>query len=168
MVWQESALDVYYIRSARTNGETPTDHVIATGQQSSGYKAVLVRLPLPLSLFFLFSHRQKHTHPQNKGHIWLESALQFIWLCTMKKINWAFIHLCLLLTHTAQSDSTYLSATKNVLAKWFQMSFTPMMSCLCELHLHMSVYQVKLLHHMLSVQQITFSCYFQDLIAKFH
>lgn len=50
MVWEESALDVYYIRSARTNGETPTDHVIATGQQGSGYKTVLVPPPLSLPL----------------------------------------------------------------------------------------------------------------------
>lgn len=77
MVWQESALDVYYIRSARTNGETPTDHVIATGQQSSGFKTVLVLPPLPLSLFFFF-HTDKNTHPHNKGHTELESSLQFI------------------------------------------------------------------------------------------
>lgn len=42
-LWEESAWDVYYIRSAWTNGETPTEHVTATGQQGSGLKTA----PLP-------------------------------------------------------------------------------------------------------------------------
>lgn len=60
MVWEESALDVYYIRSACTNGETPTDHVIATGQQGNGYKTVLLLPPL-IPLFFFHTDKKKHT-----------------------------------------------------------------------------------------------------------
>lgn len=81
MLWEESALDVYYIRSVRTNGETPPDHVIATGQQGSGYKTALLLSLLSLSLpssFPLFSFTQtKNIHPHRKGHSRLESLLWF-------------------------------------------------------------------------------------------
>lgn len=44
-LWEESAWDVYYIRSAWTNGETPTEHVTATGQQGSGLKTAHLAHP---------------------------------------------------------------------------------------------------------------------------
>ncbi len=75
MVWEESALDVYYIRSARTNGETPTDHVNATGQQGRGYRTVLVLPPFSPSVPLFFSTQTK-THPHKKGHTRLKSLLK--------------------------------------------------------------------------------------------
>lgn len=48
-LWEESAWDVYYIRSAWTNGETPTEHVTATGQQGSGLKTAPLPQPRPPS-----------------------------------------------------------------------------------------------------------------------
>lgn len=97
MVWEESALDVYYIRSARTNGETPTDHVIATGQQGNGYKTVLLLPPLSPSVpLFLFC-TAKNTHPHRKGHTRLETLLQsltyaiYLTQCKLKINNQLYI-----------------------------------------------------------------------------
>lgn len=89
MVWEESALDVYYIRSACTNGETPTDHVNATGQQGDGYKTVLF-LPLSPSVPLFFFTQTKNINPHWKGHTRLESLLQslayaiYLTLCNSK------------------------------------------------------------------------------------
>lgn len=64
MVWEESTLDVYCIRSAHTNGEPPMDRVIATGQQGGWYRTVLLLPPLASLWLLSFSH----THPHRRGH----------------------------------------------------------------------------------------------------
>lgn len=69
VVWEGSALDVYYIRSACTNGETPADHVIITGQ-----KPILSSITSSSSCpfcSFLFSFqkvKKAHTYTHTHSH----------------------------------------------------------------------------------------------------
>lgn len=69
VVWEGSALDVYYIRSACTNGETPADHVIITGQKPI-LSSITSSSSCPFcSFLFSFQKVKKSAHIHTHIHI---------------------------------------------------------------------------------------------------
>lgn len=111
VVWEESALNVYYIRSACTNGETPTDHVITTRQQPT-VSSITSSSFCPFSSF-LFCNMGKKTHTHKLTQEPFFSFTYFLYL-----LWWTFNHIFNLLLWYARFNSLLISLDCAYMFMW--------------------------------------------------